>query len=192
MDDEPPIRLVPLEDEHILLYLPLSCDPVLVETMGWRPFDIDESERFLRYIENITVPNLIGGYSLAFSIISTADDMPIGYISLNGIRDGGTGAEISLAIMDRRYRGRGLGLEALRQAVAYAFGDLELSMLVLTVFPSNMPAIRSYEGIGFVKTEVLREAWELPDGTYADMQVMELLRPSTDAQLPRCGAPQPE
>ncbi len=177
MDDEPPIRLVPLEDEHVLLFLPLSHDPVLVETMGWRPFDLDESERFRRYVENITVPNLIGGYSLTFSIISTKDDMPIGYISLNGIRDGGTGAEISLAIMDKRYRGRGLGLEALRQAVAYAFDDLELSMLALTVFPSNTPAIRSYESIGFVKTEVLKEVWELPDGTYADMQVMELWKP---------------
>ena len=43
--------------------------------------------------------------------------------------------------MDKDYRGRGLGAEALRQAAAYAFDELEMSLLVLTVFPNNTSAI---------------------------------------------------
>ena len=174
MEDEPPVRLAPLEDSHVARYLSLSADPVLIDTMGWKPFDPDDAERFLRYVENITVPYLMGGRTVALSIVSTADGTPIGYISLKGFRDGGTSAEVGIAIMDATYRGRGLGTEALRQAADYAFSELELSLLVLTVFPDNEPAIRSYEKAGFKKTELLKEAFEMPDETFADMWVMEL------------------
>lgn len=183
MASEPPIRLVPLEDEHIARYLALSADPVLVETTGWKPFEPDERERFLRYIENITVPNMAGGHTIVFSIL-TAEGLPIGYASLKGVRDGGTGAELGLAIMDKDYRGRGLGAEALRQVIAYAFGELELSLLELTVFPSDTAAIRSYEHAGFVRTDILKESWQLPDDTLADLWVMELYRPSPEPRLP--------
>jgi RimJ/RimL family protein N-acetyltransferase len=176
MEDEPPVRLAPLEDSHVARYLSLSADPVLIDTMGWKPYDPDDAERFLRYVENITVPYLMGGRTVALSIVSTADGTPIGYLSLKGVREGGTGAEIGLAIMDKDYRGRGLGTIALRQAAEYAFDELELSVLVLTVFPGNEPAIRSYEKVGFEKTELLKEAFEMADETFADMWVMELSR----------------
>ncbi len=176
MDDEPPVRLAPLEDSHVARYLSLSADPVLIDTMGWKPYDPDDAERFLRYVENITVPHLMGGRTVALSIVSTADGTPVGYLSLKGVREGGTGAEIGLAIMDKDYRGRGLGTIALRLAADYAFDELELSVLVLTVFPGNEPAIRSYEKVGFKKTELLKEAFEMADETFADMWVMELSR----------------
>ena len=176
MEDEPPVRLAPLEDSHVTRYLPLSADPVLIDTMGWKPFDPDDAERFLRYVENITVPHLMGGRTVALSIVSTVDDTPVGYLSLKGVREGGTGAEIGLAIMDKDYRGRGLGTTALRQAAEYAFDELELSVLVLTVFPGNEPAMRSYERVGFKKTELLKEAFEMADETFADIWVMELSR----------------
>lgn len=184
MASEPPIRLVPLEDEHIARYLALSSDPVLVETMGWKPFEPDEKERFLRYVENITVPNMAGGHTIALSIVTADEGKPIGYLSLKGVRDGGTGAEVGLAIMDKDYRGEGLGTEALRQATVYAFEELELSLLELTVFPNNAAAIRSYEKVGFVRTDILKESWQLPDGTLADMWLMELYRPSPELRLP--------
>ena len=180
MAGEPPIRLVPLEDEHIARYLPFSHDPILVASMGWRPFEAGEIERFRDYAGHLTVPNMAGGHTIAFSIMCAEDNMPIGYISLKGVRDGGAGAEVGLAIMDKRYRNRGFGTEALRQAAAYAFQELELSLLELTVFPDNARAIRSYEQVGFVRTDILRDSWELPDGTLTDTWVMELYRPYDD------------
>jgi len=185
MVGEPPIQLVPLEDEHIVRYLPFSHDPVLITTMGWKPFAPGEIGRFRSYVQNLTVPNMSGGHTVAFSIESTKDHAPIGYISLKGVREGGPGAEIGLAIMDKRYRGRGLGTEALRQAAAYAFNELQLSLLELTVFPDNKAAIRSYEKVGFVRTDVLTDSWRLPDGTSIDMWVMELYRPCDET--PRSG-----
>jgi RimJ/RimL family protein N-acetyltransferase len=189
MDDEPPhIRLSPLGDEHITRLLPLSGDPVLLQTMGWKPFDSDEDERFINYVQNVTVPNLFGGRTIALAILSADDDKPIGYLSLKGVREGGTAAEIGIAIMDAEYRGRGFGTEALRQAAAYAFSELEVSHLVLTVFPDNVPAMRSYEKLGFKTTEVLKESWELPDETFADMWVMELTREEFESKTQRAGS----
>jgi RimJ/RimL family protein N-acetyltransferase len=189
MDDEPPhIRLSPLGDEHITRLLPLSGDPVLLQTMGWKPFDSDEDERFINYVQNVTVPNLFGGRTIALAILSADDDKPIGYLSLKGVREGGTAAEIGIAIMDAEYRGRGLGTEALRQAAEYAFRELEVSHLVLTVFPDNTPAMRSYEKLGFKTTEVLKESWELPDETFADMWVMELTREEFESKTQRAGS----
>lgn len=177
MEPEPPIRLQPLEDSHIVSYLALSGDPVLVETMGWDPFESDEEERFLRYIETITVPQLSGGRTIAFSIMDATSETPIGYLTIKGFREGGTTAEVGIAIMDRDYRGRGLGTAALNLAAEYAFNELEIAHLVLTVFPANKAGIRSYEKVGFKQTDVLKESWEMPDGSFADMIVMELTKP---------------
>lgn len=177
MEPEPPIRLEPLEDSHVARYLPLSNDPVLIEAMGWDPFEPDEAERFRRYIETITVPNLSGGRTIGFSIIDSSTDTPIGFLAIKGFREGGTTAEVAIAIMDKDYRGKGLGTKALKLAAEYAFGELEIAHLVLTVFPENTAAIRSYEKIGFKQTDVLRESWEMPDGSFADMVVMELTKP---------------
>jgi len=190
MDDEPPhIRLSPLGDEHITQLLPLSGDPVLLQTMGWKPFDSDEDERFINYVQNVTVPNLFGGRTIAFAILSADADRPVGYLSLKGVREGGTAAEVGIAIMDAEFRGRGLGTDALRLASEYAFRELEVSHLVLTVFPQNTPAVRSYEKLGFETTEVLKESWEMPDGTFADMWVMELTREAFEAVTERSCSP---
>ena len=100
----------------------------------------------------------------------------IGYLSIKGISKVEARAEVGIAIMEREYRGQGYGTEALRQAVNYAFTELGLTLLGLTVFPSNQRAIRAYEKVGFRKTAVLKDSWLLPSGEYADMWLMELSR----------------
>lgn len=171
------IRLVPLEKEHIAHYMALSGDPALVATMGWKPYGRGETERFLSYVGNLTIPCLRPGRTVAFSIVANETGAPIGYLSLKGVRDNGPGAEVGIAIMDQSYRGRGLGTEALRQAADYAFQELDISVLALTVFTDNTPAIRSYEKLGFTRTELLMNSWTLPDGSLIDMWMMELYRP---------------
>ncbi len=111
-----------------------------------------------------------------FSIINAADNKAIGYTSIKGIGETEARAEVGIAIMEREYRGQGYGTETLRLAVDYAFNELGLTLLGLTVFPSNQRAIRAYKKVGFRKTEVLEDSWLLPDGEYADLWVMELSR----------------
>jgi RimJ/RimL family protein N-acetyltransferase len=174
METETRVYLSPLQDEHIDRYMALSDDPELIATMGWRPFGPEEKERFTQFSQVLTLPNLDGGKAIVFSIINAADNKAIGYTSIKGISETEARAEVGIAIMEREYRGQGYGTEALRHVVDYAFNELRLTLLGLTVFPSNQRAIRAYEKVGFRKTEVLEDSWLLPDGEYADMWVMEL------------------
>ena len=176
MEMETRVYLSPLQDEHIDRYMALSDDPELIATMGWRPFGPDEKERFTQFSQVLTLPNLDGGKAIVFSIINAADNKAIGYTSIIGISETEARAEVGIAIMEREYRGQGYGTEALRHVVDYAFNELGLTLLGLTVFPSNQRAIRAYEKVGFRKTEILEDSWLLPGGEYADMWVMEMSR----------------
>jgi RimJ/RimL family protein N-acetyltransferase len=184
MTDASHVRLAPLTDEHIARYLALSADPTLVETMGWVPFEQHEKERFLQYAGNLTVPRVVSGRTIAFSIVDAGGDTPVGYLSLKGIREGGLEAEVGIAVMDSSFRGRGVGTEAMRQAMSYAFERLGLAALVLTVFPDNVAAIRSYQKVGFIKTDLLAASWTRPDGTPTDLVVMECRNPDYKQEPP--------
>ena len=168
------VYLSNLQDEHVSKYMALSDDPELIDTMGWKPFEPDERERFIRFSQVLTLPNLDGGKSIVFSIINTVNGEAIGYTAIKGISKTRTHAEIGIAIMEKEYRGQGYGAEALKQVVEYAFKILDLTLLGLTVFSNNQRAIRAYEKLGFKKTVFLKNSWLLPSGKYVDMWVMEL------------------
>ncbi|MFC1917978.1 GNAT family N-acetyltransferase [Chloroflexota bacterium] len=176
MENKLKVSLSPLEDEHIYRYMSLSDDPQLIATMGWSPFHPGEKERFIQFTEVLSVPHLDGAKAVVFSIISRADGKAIGYISIKGIDEKEASAEVGIAIMEREYRGHGYGSEALAQVVDYAFNKLHLTLLSLTVFLSNKPAIRVYEKVGFRKVKILKNSWLLPNGEYSDTWLMELSR----------------
>ncbi len=174
METKSRIYISLLRDEHITRFMALSDDPVLIDTMGWKPFKPDERERFLRFTEVLTLPDTDGGESIVFSIIDSSGDKPIGYAAIKGISRINKKAEVGIAIMDKDYRGNGYGSEALQQLVEYSRKVLGLERLGLTVFTSNLRAVRAYEKSGFRKTGILKNSWLLPGGKYADMWVMEL------------------
>ena len=173
MQTEGRIFLSNLTEEHIARYISLSTDPELIETMGWKPFHDGEKDRFLQTIEIPTVPYCKNGKATTLNIISAIDKTAIGYISIKGINKVAACAEIGIAIMDKKYRGKGYGTEALQKAIDYAFDEFGITVLWLTVFPSNKKAIRSYEKAGFRKEELLEDSWLLPSGKYSDMWLME-------------------
>ena len=170
------IYLAPLEDEHISRYIQLSDDPELVETMGWRPFSSGEKERFLRVAEVLTLPDSGDGAPKTFSIVAGEGDIPIGFVTLKGINNARGSGELGIAIMEREYRGHGYGTGAMRMALSYAFNELGLSSIGLTVFPDNHRAIKAYEKVGFERKEVMEKSWRLPNGEYIDMLLMECTR----------------
>jgi len=167
------VCLVPMQEEHIVRYLKLSGDPALISTMGWAPFQHDERERFLQSLETTTIPGHESGLPIRLSIVTSKEALPIGYVVLIRLASAKNTAELAIAIMERGYREGGYGSEALRLAIAYAFERLQVSRIMLTVFPYNSRAIHVYEQCGFKKTQLLTKAWTLPDHTKADMLVME-------------------
>lgn len=84
-------------------------------------------------------------------------------------------AKLTIFLGERARWGQGLGTEALRLGLRYAFDDLELERVELDVFSFNQRAIRSYEKVGFHQEGIRRGAL-YRDGDYHDILVMGIRR----------------
>ncbi|MFB7635187.1 GNAT family N-acetyltransferase [Streptomyces sp. NPDC056149] len=80
--------------------------------------------------------------------------------------------------------GRGLGPEAIRLLLKYAFDQVGLHRVELEVFAFNERARRGYEKCGFAVEGRLREALRW-GGAWHDVLVMAALRPAGPVRKPR-------
>lgn len=112
------------------------------------------------------------GFLFAVRLLDS-DDL-IGYVELDGILWSHQVGWLSIAIGDSAYRGQGYGLEAMQLALAFAFGELNLYRVQLTVFSYNDRAIALYEKLGFLREGVYRECLQR-DGRRYDMYLYGLL-----------------
>jgi RimJ/RimL family protein N-acetyltransferase len=78
-------------------------------------------------------------------------------------------------IGDETRRGRGIGTEATKLALAYAFETLNLERIELRVIDTNTQARDLYRRLGFVEEGRLRRA-AFDEGAAVDVIVMGLLR----------------
>lgn len=103
-----------------------------------------------------------------FSIRSNEDHSLIGYVSLSNLMFKNRSGELSIGIPDKDNRGKGYGKDAVKIILAYAFMELNLHKVKLTVNGNNLPAIKLYESCGFVREGVDRE------GLYQDNHWFDL------------------
>jgi len=89
-------------------------------------------------------------------------------------------AWLGIGIGMREYWDRGLGSEALALALRYAFHEMNLHRLTLTVLAYNTRAIHLYEKLGFRHEGTFRE-FGLRDGKRYDMLLYGLLRREWEA-----------
>ena len=92
----------------------------------------------------------------SFTIYDRSDGAPIGTASLMAIDWRFGRATFGILVGERR--GKGLGTEATRLTLDWAFNMLCLHNVWLTVLPTNVAAIRAYEKAGFRKVGVRRSA----------------------------------
>jgi RimJ/RimL family protein N-acetyltransferase len=116
-----------------------------------------------------------GKESYLFAIHRLEDDALVGLLGFDGIAWSHGTAFVSIAIGAAQYRGQGYGREAMQLGVRFAFNELNLHRLCLTVFAYNETAIALYEGLGFTREGVFREHL-LRDGRRHDMYLYGLLR----------------
>ena len=102
------------------------------------------------------------------------DDL-VGMVELDGILWTHQTGWLSIAIGEPAQRGRGYGAEALGLALGFAFRELNLHRIQLTVFSYNQPAIGLYEKMGFQREGTYRECLQR-DGQRYDMYLYGLLR----------------
>lgn len=109
-----------------------------------------------------------------FGIRMEDTDELIGSCQLNSIHRVHRTAELQVRIGLPERRRQGLGTEALKLLLGFAFDDLGLHRVQLHTFSTNAAAIGAYRKLGFVTEGILRQAAYV-DGTHVDVVVMGLL-----------------
>lgn len=99
----------------------------------------------------------------------------LGYAELDGILWSNGTAWLGLGLGERDNWGKGYGAEAAQLVLNFAFSELNLRRVQLTVFSYNERAISLYENLGFVREGVYREYLQR-DGRAYDMILYGLLR----------------
>lgn len=117
----------------------------------------------------------------AFAIRLNEGDEMIGYLDLSDIQWNNGVTWLAIAIGSADHRGKGYGKEAMELALKFAFHELNLHRVQLTVFSYNDRAIRLYERLGFQREGVYRE-FLLRDGQRYDMILYGLLRREWEAR----------
>jgi len=116
------------------------------------------------FIERCSKPDK----EIHLAIVLNEGDRHIGTIGLFNIRWKDRAAEFGLMIGEADARGHGYGSEAIRLINKYAFEQLNLNRLELSVVAFNERAIRMYEAAGFVREGVRRET-VFSGGRYVDL-----------------------
>ncbi len=109
-----------------------------------------------------------------FALRALEDDRLVGYAGLVGILWNQGAAWLEMAVAPGE-QGRGLGQDGLRAVLAFAFAELNLRRVQLTVFADNARAIALYEKTGFKREGAQRE-FLLRDGQTQDMLLYGMLR----------------
>ena len=117
----------------------------------------------------------------SFAIHREGEEEPLGVISLTNINKANASAELSVIVGDEKDRDKGLGTEAIRVILRYAFEDLGLRRVGLSVFEFNEEAISAYEKLGFVVEGRLRRAIKRGSG-FHDAILMSILRCEWEAR----------
>lgn len=118
--------------------------------------------------------------SFSFMIRTRNDDRPIGGIELDGIDWIVGNAWVGIGIGERDSWGKGYGTDAMRVILRFAFDQLNLRRVSLSVFEFNARAIRSYEKAGFHQEGRARK-WMNRAGQRWDVIYMGILRSEWEA-----------
>ena len=113
--------------------------------------------------------------SFGFMIRTLADDRLIGFIGLGGINWNNGDGFIGIGIGETELWGKGYGMDAMRVLLRFAFDELNLHRVSLSVYAYNPRAIRSYEKVGF-KIEGRARRVANRDGQRSDEVFMGILR----------------
>ena len=111
----------------------------------------------------------------SFAIHLKGEKRPIGVISLMNISEAKGSADLSVIVGHPEDRHHGYGAEAIDLIVDYAFRELGLESVALSVFDFNEDAISTYERLGFRPEGRVRQAVER-EGEFHDAILMRITR----------------
>ncbi len=163
------VALGPLREEHLPLYTRWMNEFDTTSRLGMapRPFTVEQESAWFDKAASDTGPP-------TFTIYERATWRPIGNCGLHVIDTTNHRTDLGIMIGEPDARGKGYGTEAMRLLLDYAFTILGMHNVMLTVYAFNVPAIRSYEKVGFREFGRRRESqWH--NGRYWDTIYMDIL-----------------
>ena len=158
------VRLRAMQARDVPALFGVYSDPVVMRYWSFPPFERVEQAQEL--FDNNDRGGRAGEF-LPWAIAlhppsaSTADAL-IGTCSLFAIDTTHRRAMIGYALA-RAHWGAGYAQEALRLALAHAFGTLALNRVEADVDPRNTASLRLLERVGFTHEGVMRERWRVGD-----------------------------
>jgi RimJ/RimL family protein N-acetyltransferase len=147
------------------------ADPDFLRLYNTAPaIPLNEDQLSRRFDLSQTSPNVF-----LFGVRPLDGDELVGLLEFDGVDWSNQTTFVSIGIGEPQHRGQGYGRDAMAAGLRFAFHELNLYRVCLTVFSYNEPAIALYEGLGFVREGVYREHIER-DGRRYDMVLYGLLR----------------
>ncbi len=140
------VRLAAVQpDEFVEMYARWDANLDFYRLMDWEP----ARQRSKRALRNWVEENLAERLAYTFAIRRLEDDAMIGEIGLDEVDFTHGSADISIGIDQPEFQGKGYGADAMRILLRYAFSELNLHRISLTVFSHNERAAHMYQKLGF-------------------------------------------
>lgn len=166
------------------------------ENVYLSPVNVDDAETYVKWLNNPNITQYLDNHNklislvgekeflekestkeFMFAIIDKKSDKLLGNIGLHNpdYKNGAAGLGIFLG--EEETLGKGYGSEAIKLLLNFAFNDLRLHNVMLTVYDFNERAIRAYTKCGFKEFGRRHEA-RFYNGKYHDIIYMEIINPN--------------
>lgn len=123
------------------------CNSEYARLLNSSPFGMLSAKSSLKALEEDVAEMSPASYF--FSIRTLVEDKLIGELNLDVVNWSGRDAFVGLGIGEPEYWNKGYGTDIMNVLLRFAFMEINLRRVTLTVFEYNPRAIRSYEKAGF-------------------------------------------
>ena len=142
----------------------------IIEMYAGHPFPVNE-EMERKWYEKILTSNFP---VTVFGIELIENNKLIGLTILRDINLINRSAETAIYIGDQNERSKGYSKEALKLTLNFAFNNLGLHRVFLSVREDNVAALGLYEKLGFIREGILRDSI-YKNGKYLSLIIMSIL-----------------
>jgi RimJ/RimL family protein N-acetyltransferase len=161
--------------ENYHLYAEWYGDPEIWHLTSWAPSPLSAAA-----VERLFEDRELSPTDDSFAIHIKGTDVPVGVVSLMNKNETNASAELSVIVGRQDDRHQGYGTDAIDTLLGYAFEELGLNRVGLSVFDFNERAISAYEKLGFVVEGRFRQAIKRRSG-FHDAILMSILRSEWEA-----------
>lgn len=155
----PRVRLRSMRGADVPALFALQSDPAGMRYWSYPPLTrIEQAQELFEKNDR----GARAGEFVPWAIALVGDDSMIGTCTLFALDPRHRRAMLGYALV-REHWGRGHAQEALRLALAHAFGAMQLHRVEADIDPRNVASCRLIERLGFVREGLQRERWFVGD-----------------------------